>query len=160
MAMRGFTTFIVMRSAASALSECAWVSDFAALVVHVLNNALDFFSELLQVMHLHAGGRDRLAEDNLDRSRPNVEAVHGQQFEGADDGDGNDIHLRLHREIESSIHERLDFAGGGAPAFGKDDGRGSRLQIIHGSQQTFECGTRRSAIDSDLSRAAQVPPQK
>src|SRR5215472_14156918 len=129
-------------------------------VVEVGDGVAGLFCQHVCVADIHAGGRDRLADQKLDWMRLYVKAVQTQCFIGPDQCHGNDTYLRLDGEIECAAHEGLQPTILGATAFGKNQDRHACFQTLHRSPDAVHGFAQVLLVNWNLARASQMPPHK
>jgi hypothetical protein len=109
------------------------------------------------VGQLQSHGRDRFSHAHFQGLAANVVGVHGQQVEGIDERDGNDIGLSFDGEEKRARQERLDVAVRGATAFGKDDERHAGAQAAQSRLDRTNGSGGMLLVDANLSGAPKMP---
>ncbi len=107
-----------------------------------------------------ARGGDGVSNDQAKRRGVDDIGVHGERFEGADDGHGDDGDLSLDGGVEDSAEEGLEVAVGAASALGKDDEGHSIFNGLGGGGERAQRGAGVGAVNGNLAGAAKVPSEK
>lgn len=126
-------------------------------VVQLFHRLLHLGREGFHVVPFQACGWNRLADPHFQRTALDVVSVHGQQFVGSDQRDGNDVGLGFDSEKKGSGHQGFDFAVWRATTFRKNDERHAASQTLHGGSNLAHGSGRLLLIHADLAGALEMP---